>query len=185
MQTPVQIQCESLTHAPLPDRPATQRFAAPVQRKKARLTAYRLQAASLVAGLFFALAGGVVQAQGASDPAAAAPLAREQVKMERDEFIRTHRWDAVSENWVMKEGMEAPAGVKMRAEVKAERDEFLRNNRWNPVSDQWEPLTKGPRDVSKMTRAQVRNETRQFVRTHQWDEAKSAWVEVTPRKARK
>lgn len=185
MRTPVQIQCENLAHAPLPDRPATQRFTAPVQRKRARFTAYRLQAASLVAGLFFTLAGGVVQAQGTSDPAAAAPLTRDQVKMERDEFIRTHRWDAVAENWVMKEGMEAPAGVKMRAEVKAERDEFLRNNRWNPVSDQWEPLTKGPRDVSKMTRAQVRNETRQFVRTHQWDEAKSAWVEVTPRKARK
>lgn len=185
MQNPVQIQYESLAHAPRPDRPATRRFAAPVQRKKARFTAYRLHAASLVAGLFFALAGGVVQAQGTSGPAAAAPLAREQVKMERDEFIRTHQWDAVAENWVLKPGMEGPAGVKARAEVKAERDEFLRNNRWNPVSSQWEPLTKGPRDMSKMTRAQVRAETRQFVRTHQWDDIKGAWVEVTPRKAKK
>lgn len=185
MQTPVQIQCESLARAPRPDRPATQWFAAPVQHKEAGCKAYRLQAASLVAGLFFAFTGSVLQAQGTSAPPAAAPLAREQVKMERDEFIRTHQWDAVAENWVLKPGMEGPAGVKARAEVKAERDAFLRNNRWNPVSSQWEPLTKGPRDVSKMTRAQVRNETRQFVRTHQWDDIKGAWVEVAPRKAKK
>ncbi|MCJ7799047.1 MAG: hypothetical protein MUP33_04705 [Polaromonas sp.] len=149
------------------------------------MTAYPLQAASLVAGLFFALAGGVVQAQGASDPAATAPLAREQVKMERDEFMRTHQWDAVAENWVLKPGMEAPAGMKSRAEVKAERNEFLRNHRWNPVSGEWNPLTKAPRDVSKMTRAQVRKETIQFTRTHQWDNNKGAWVEVMPRKAKK
>jgi len=82
----------------------TRQFAAPAQREKARFTAYHLQAASLVAGLFFtfafAFAGGVVQAQGASDPAAVAPLVREQVKMERDEFISTHQWDDIKGPWV-------------------------------------------------------------------------------------
>ncbi|MBT9477396.1 hypothetical protein [Polaromonas sp.] len=185
MQTHVEIQRGALDHAPLLGRSAAQGFAAPVQHKKARFTATRLQVASVVFGLFFAFTGGMLHAQGASGTAAAAPLTREQVKMERDEFLRTHQWDAVAENWVLKQGMEAPAGVKTRAEVKAERNEFLRNNRWNPVSGDWEPLTKGPRDVSKMSREQVRNETRQFIRTHQWDEVKGAWVEVTPRKARK
>jgi hypothetical protein len=185
MQPHVEIQRGALAHAPLLDRSATQGFAAPVQHKKARFTATRLQVTSVVFGLFCAFTGGMAQAQGASGTAAAAPLTRDQVKMERDEFLRTHQWDAVAENWVLKKGMEAPEGVKARAEVKAERDEFLRNNRWNPVSSDWEPITKGPRDVSKLSREQVRNETRQFIRTHQWDEVKGAWVEVAPRKARK
>ena len=185
MQTHVEIQRGAEDRAPLLDRSATQGLTAAVQHKKARFTATRLQVSSVVLGLFCAFSGAMVQAQGASGTAAAAPLTRDQVKMERDEFLRTHQWDAVAENWVLKKGMEAPEGVKARAEVKAERDEFLRNHRWNPVSSDWEPLTKGPRDVSKMSREQVRNETRQFIRTHQWDEVKGAWVEVAPRKAKK
>ena len=185
MQTYLEIQRGVLDPASPMGRSETPRYAAPVQQKKARLLAPRLQVTSVVLGLFFAFTGGMAQAQGTSDTATAAPLTRDQVKMERDEFLRTHQWDAVSENWVLKKGMEAPAGVKARAEVKAERDTFMRNNRWNPVTSDWEPLTKGPRDMGKMSREQVRNETRQFVRTHQWDEVKGAWVEVAPRKARK
>lgn len=189
MQTPVQSQhqrqLDVQVHAPLPEQSATPRFASPVKPNKARLTAYPLQAASLVVGLFFAFTGGVVQAQGASAPAAAAPLTREQVKMNRDEFIRAHRWDTTSDNWVLKPDMEAPSGMKTRAEVRAARDEFLRNHRWNPVTSQWNPLTRAPRDMGKMTRAQVRNETRQFLQTHEWDNVTEAWVETTPKKTKK
>lgn len=185
MQNHLEIQRGVLDPASPIGRSEAQRYAAPVQQKKAHFKATRLHVASVVFGLFFAFTGGLAQAQGTSDTAAAAPLTRDQVKMERDEFLRTHQWDAVAENWVLKKGMEAPAGVKTRAEVKAERDTFLRNNRWNPVTSDWEPLTKGPRDMSKMSREQVRNETRQFVRTHQWDDVKGAWVEVAPKKAKK
>lgn len=143
----------------------------------------RLHVLPLVFGLFFTFSGGMVNAQ----TVGAAPMTREQVKMERDEFLRTHRWDTATDNWVMKPDIEAPTGMKSRAEVKAERDEFMRNHRWDPTSDNWVSLDKAPRDLSKMSREQVRSETAQFVRTHRWDDEKSAWVEITPRppKARK
>ena len=146
----------------------------------------RLPALPLILSLFFALGAGAAHAQNAGSAAeAAAPLTREQVKRDRDEFLRTHRWDTSTDNWVLKSGVEAPTGVKSRAEVKAERDEFLRNNRWNEARSEWEPLHEAPRDLSALTREQVRAETRQFIRTHQWDETQSAWVEITPKKASK
>jgi len=103
---------------------------------------------------------------------------RQQVKMERDEFLRTHRWDGLTETWVLKKGVEPPAGVKSRADMKAERDKFLSNNRWDDVQGVWVPR-KGqpPRDISKMSREQVRSETRQFLRTHEWDEITESYVQ--------
>lgn len=91
MQTHVEIQRGALDHASLLDRSATQGFSAPDQHKKAGFTATRLQVASVVFGLFFALTGGMVHAQGASGTDAAAPLTREQAKMERvNSFARTN-----------------------------------------------------------------------------------------------
>ena len=136
----------------------------------------RIQIAPLVLGLLFAATTGLVNAQGV-DAKAEAPLTRTQVKMERDEFLRTHQWDVISENWVLKSGVEAPVGMKSRAEIKAERDEFLRNNRWDDPTSSWVSLKGAPRDVSKMTREQVRAETAHFVRTHEWNETTQAWVE--------
>jgi len=111
-----------------------------------------------------------------TDTPAATQLTREQVKRERDEFIRTHRYDPVSETWVLRKGMEPPSGMKTRAEVKAERDAFLRTHRFEPVSGAW-VATETPRDRSTLTRAQVREEARQFHRTHEWDDNSSSWVE--------
>ena len=111
---------------------------------------------------------------------AAAPLTREQVKMERDEFLKTHRYDPHTENWVMKPGFEAPAGVKTREQVRAERDEFLRNNRFDNPTSTWVPLKGSTGPESTKTRAQIREETRQFMRTHQWDTAKEVWQEIKP-----
>lgn len=141
----------------------------------------RLQALPLVLSLFLASATGVANAQGTGDPGAASPT-RAQVKMERDEFMKTHHWDAGMDNWVLKPEYEAPMGIKARTEVRAERDEFMRNNRWDGGTQSWVPLKGKPRDISKMTREQVRTETRQFVRTHRWDEATQGWVEQAPRK---
>ncbi len=100
---------------------------------------------------------------------------RSQVKMERDEFIKSHRWDPVTDNWVLKPEFEPPAQMKERAAVRRERDEFLKNNRWDPVTDSWIPLVK-PRVFSQLSREEVKRETREFLRTHEWDSTTEAWT---------
>jgi hypothetical protein len=122
-----------------------------------------------------ALAGHHVQAQQAAATATPAPLTRAQVKMEREDFIKSHRWDEASETWVLKEGFEPPAPMKGRAEVRKERDEFLRNNRWDTATGRWIPLVQ-PRVMAQLSRDQVKKETREFLRTHEWDEATEAWT---------
>ena len=141
----------------------------------------RLPVLPILLGVLLASSVGVVTAQSASE----APLTRAQVKMERDEFLKTHHYDDVTSNWVLNSGFEPPAGMKTRAEVKAERDDFLRNNRFDPSTDTWVPIKAGPRDLNTMSRAQVRNETRQFVRTHRWDDITGAWVAQAPAKRKK
>jgi len=118
----------------------------------------------------------------AADAASPAPLTRAQVRMERAEFVKTHRWDTATENWVLKPGFEAPAGMKSRAQVKAERDEVLRNNRWDERTSSWVPLKGKPRELSSLTREQVRAETIQFMRSHRWDEETETWVPKSPGK---
>jgi len=122
-----------------------------------------------------ALAGHSSQAQQAKSSAASVPLTRAQVKMDRDEFIKSHRWDEPSETWVLKQGFEPPAPMKGRAEVRKERDEFLSKNRWDAATGNWIPLSQ-PRVISQLSREQVRRETREFLRTHEWDEVTEAWT---------
>jgi hypothetical protein len=109
--------------------------------------------------------------------AVAAPVTRQQIKMERDEFLKTHRWDEYTETWQMKSGVEPPASIKSRAEVKAARDVFLRNHKWDSTAGGWLPLGAAPRDMSGMTREQVKAETDQFLQTHYWDEESEGWLE--------
>lgn len=127
-------------------------------------------------GLLGAGAGSVVHAQSDAGMTAATPT-RAQVKMERDEFLRSHRWDAVAENWVLRPEFDAPTGMKSRAEVKAGRDEFLRSNRWDELAGTWVSLKDQPRNLSTMSREQLRAETKQFVHTHRWDELAGSWVD--------
>ncbi len=135
----------------------------------------RLQVLPLLLGLMFASTAGVVNAQSAGAQAEASPT-RAQVKMERDEFLKTHQWDAGTENWVLRSGVEPPVGMKSKAEIKAERDEFLSKHRFDMAGDRWVPMETA-RDLTKRSRVQVREETRQFVRTHDWDGGKQGWVE--------
>jgi hypothetical protein len=128
----------------------------------------------MLSAAILALAGHSSQAQQATSSASSAPLTRAQVKMERDEFIKSHRWDEPSENWVLKQGFEPPAPMKGRAEVRKERDEFLSKNRWDAATGNWIPLAQ-PRVISQLSREQVRRETREFLRTHEWDEVTEAW----------
>jgi hypothetical protein len=120
------------------------------------------------------------QAPAVADPTMQ-PLTRAQVKMDRDEFLKTHRWDEPSATWMLKKGVEPPTGVKSRAEVKAARDLFLANNRWDESRGGWTPLNLGPRNMGTLSRAAVRAETAQFMRTHQWDEQTEVWVLRGPR----
>ena len=132
------------------------------------------------------LAAGLVQAQtAATTVAAAAPGAtRAQVKMERDEFLRTHRWDETSDVWTLQDNVDPPMGVKSRAEVRAGRDAFLRNNRWDELNGMWKPRTPAAREPAAKSRAEVRAETIRFTKTHRYDEATEVWVERKPLRAK-
>jgi len=119
-----------------------------------------------------------------ANPAAGVTLTgsptRQQVKMERDEFLKTHRWDEASEEWMLKSGVEPPVGVKSRAEVKAERDSFLRTHRWEEPSGTWKTIGGEPRNLSGLSREQVKQDTARFLGTHRWDEQSESWVERAP-----
>lgn len=163
-------------HAPAPG-------SAVPQVRKGLLAMRRGQVLPLVFGLLFAVTGGVVNAQTTGD-SASAPPSREQVKKERDDFFKSHRYDAASENWVLKPGFEPPTGGMSREDVKAERDAFFKTHKYDAVSETWVPVKGEPRDLSKLTRAQVRTETMQFYRTHEWNDVTSTWVAKKPRPAK-
>jgi hypothetical protein len=109
-----------------------------------------------------------------SSLATAQGLTREQVKMDRDAFLKTMRWDELTGQWVLKSGMEPPAGVLSRTEVIAMRDKFLTMHSWNEA-DGWIPL-KAPRDMSKLSREQVNLETLRFLMMYRFEEVSGQWV---------
>lgn len=117
-----------------------------------------------------------LNAQQASPVSKPPTTSRSQVKIERDDFIKSHRWDPVIDDWVLKPEFEPPAGMKDRAQIKKERNEFLKNNRWDPVTDDWVPLAK-PRVISNISRDQIKREAREFLRTHEWDIANEVWMD--------
>ncbi len=112
----------------------------------------------------------------AAAPAHAQSVSREQVTMDRDMFLSIFRWDELSSQWVMKDGMVMPKGVKSRAEVMAMTDDFLKMNRWDELNSEWVSTGGKPRDMSKLTRDQVQMETVRFLMTHRFDEASSQWI---------
>lgn len=104
-------------------------------------------------------------------------LTREEVKMDRDTFLSMFRWNESTSDWVLKDGMAPPKGVKSREEVKMMRDEFLSMNYWDESSSQFLPVKGGkPREMSKLSRSQVKMETEMFLSTHRFDESTSTWV---------
>lgn len=127
-----------------------------------------LVASSLVLGLSaFALAPANAQGSSVTDA---------QAKMERDAFLSMTRWDSSVDNWVLKDDMPMPSGVKTRAEVKAMRDEFLRMHTWDDSNAQWVPVKGVPREMSMLTREQVKAETARFLKIYRFDENSSQWV---------
>ena len=102
---------------------------------------------------------------------------RAQVIAERDEWLRTHRWDHCLDDWVVKDEFKTPDVMCTRDEVRKERDEWLRTHRWDPGADAWVPLRPQTRELSTLTREQVRKETLEFLRTHECDDPSSSWKE--------
>lgn len=143
----------------------------------------RVQVLAFLLGFAFATTGGV-HAQSTEEKAtmpmssASMPMTREDVKRDRDEFLRTYRWDDEASDWVRKDGRVSPTGTKSRAQVKAERDEFLRTHRYDINNDGWMALKGPPRDMGQMSREEVKAETREFLRTHRWDDVASKWVDT-------
>jgi len=107
--------------------------------------------------------------------------ARQERRMAKAEFVKTHEYDHVNNRWVAKGGgpamSEPPPDLKSREQVKAERDDFLSKNRWDNVNSVWVPVAGPPRQLSTMSRDEVRQETDQFLRTHTYDEMQEAWIE--------
>lgn len=123
----------------------------------------------MLIGIGFALASGTISAQ----------ETRAKVKMDRDEFLKTHQWDEQRATYIMKSSAEPPAGVKTRAEIKAERDAFLSKNRFDEPSSRWVPL-KTERDMSTLTRQQVKRDAEMFNRTHTWNSETATYTMKTP-----
>ena len=104
---------------------------------------------------------------------------RQQLKMDRAEFLRTHVWDESSEAWHLRAEFDLPEGVKSRADVRTARDSFVLSHRWDQARGGWVDRVPAAKS-STMSREQVRSDTRRFVRTHRWDETAGAWVERSP-----
>jgi hypothetical protein len=118
-------------------------------------------------------------AQTTSKPAVTAT--RGDVRMERDEFLKTHKYDEINSDWTPNTPFSSDYS---RAEVRAARDKFLSTNRWDEANDDFTPMVETPRNMSTVSPAARKMETMQFIRTHMWDNASSAWVKK-PMRAKK
>ena len=96
----------------------------------------RLQVIPLVLGLFLTSAAGLSNAQGTGDQAGAS-VTRAQVKMERDEFLKTHRWDDTHSAWVSVKDKPRQMSTLTRAHENAETRQFVRTHRWDDVTGAW------------------------------------------------
>lgn len=134
----------------------------------------RLHITPLLISLLLATSAGFVSAQ---NPNGNAETMAMQLKMERGEFHKMFVWDAGTDTWVMRAGVQPPAGVKSRAEVKAERDAYLASNHWDDGKSRWVPIQGAPRNMSTLSRDEVKAQTTAFLRTHRYDEGTSKWTE--------
>lgn len=124
-------------------------------------------AASILLASLLATVGGLAHADG--------PLTREQVKMDRDTFLATMRWDEHTGQWVLKSNMAPPKGVLSRSDVLAMREEWLRMHSFDENTGTWVTMASA-RDMSKLSREDVQMETVRFLMMYRFDEAKSEWV---------
>jgi hypothetical protein len=70
---------------------------------------------------------------------------RDQVRAERNEFLRNNRYDETTSSWVPLKGAVTPVSTKSRQQVREETRQFMRTHRWNEDKEAWEefkPVTK-------------------------------------------
>ncbi len=120
-------------------------------------------------------------AQTASEKSAT-PATRNEIKMERQDFMKSHRYDDVLEVWTLKPEYEPPKGVKSRTEIIAERNKFLSMNRYDAGTQDWVKISGSPRDMSTMSRDEVKRERDAFTSTHMFDNTLGTWSLKNPRK---
>jgi hypothetical protein len=136
--------------------------------------ATHLQGLTMIRSLVLSLA--LLGSLAAHAPAFAQSVSRAQFQMDRDTFLATFRWDELSSQWVMKEGLPMPKGIKSRDEVMGMAMDHLKNHRWDELNSEWVPISGKPREMSTLTRDQVHMETVRFLMTHRFDEANGQWV---------
>lgn len=139
----------------------------------------RTYLSSLILSAVLVALSAATYAQTTSTPGVSAT--RNEVRMERDEFLKTHKYDEINSEWIP----HAPfSSDYSRAEVRAARDKFLSMNRWDEANDDFTPMVDTPRNMSTVSPAARKMETMQFMRTHMWDNGSSAWVKK-PMRAKK
>ncbi len=134
---------------------------------------------SLIVSAVLIAISSTVYAQTTGKPAASAT--RAEVRMERDEFLKTHKYDDTNSEWTPNLPFKSEYS---RADVKMARDKFLSTNRWDEANDDFTPMVETPRNMSTVSPEVRKMETMQFMRTHMWDNASSAWVKK-PMRAKK
>ena len=132
-------------------------------------------AAAAIGGLWL-VGTTLAQGQQAGEPEVCQKT-RAEVRAECTAFLRTHRWEGISNNWVLKSGERPPEGIASREQIRAEQDSFLKANRWNEIENRWDSVAGAPRDLGRRSRSEVRKEASAFMRTHRWDEESGRYVE--------
>ncbi len=127
--------------------------------------------ASLIFSAVLISISSTVCAQTTSKPST--PATRAEVRMERDEFLKTHKYDETNSDWTPNTPFKSEYS---RADVKVARDKFLSTHRWDEANDDFTPMVETRRNMSTVSPEVRKMETMQFVRTHMWDNASSAWV---------
>jgi hypothetical protein len=112
-----------------------------------------------------------------------AQMTREEVKADRDAFMKSHEWDGQTETWVAKPGApkEAMGSTESRAQAKKERDAFLAKNKYSDECACYKPIGGAPRDMSTLTKEERKAEIADFNRTHEFNEGTATWVERKPK----
>jgi hypothetical protein len=115
-------------------------------------------------------------AQTTGSQAASSGKTFEKVQMDRDQYLKSHRYEENERSWSSLNGEKLSTGSKSFAEVMEMRDVFLRHNVYDERKGEWISLNGKPRDLSTLTREQVKEETMQFARMHRFDTQMNAWV---------
>jgi hypothetical protein len=125
-----------------PARPALQSMFCNRSSEKASMHKYsktlgRAAAVALSAASLAFAAHAQVTTTPATTPPAAAPLTRMQATMDRDEFLRTNKWDPLRSGWRPMGGTPRDLNALSRAQVKSDTVNFMRTHRFDEPTQTW------------------------------------------------